>query len=115
MEKTMVDESNLSAYERIYQFGLAHGLLLREVEHLAEGRTDVVSKMRGNELSAAVKAMVVMVKRGKLDRRYFLVCIPGDRRVNFDTIKKLGAGNDARFAPEDRASALTGCQMGSVR
>lgn len=109
-----MSEDSVSVYERLMSFAASNGLPVRELDHAPEGRTDLASKIRGHSLASAVKAMVVMVKRGKSDRRYFLACVPGDRRVDFSAIKRLGAGDDVRFAPEDRAASMTGCVMGSV-
>src|SRR5438045_2255250 len=97
-------------YSKIQEFVQSHALAVREVEHAPEGRTDAASRIRGNALAAAVKAMVVMVKRGSA-RLYAVVCVPGDRRVSFDEVKRVLNGDDARFAPQDRAAALTGCVM----
>ncbi len=42
-----------------------HGAHYRLIEHEPEGRTELVSAMRGNTLSQAAKCIVLMVKIGK--------------------------------------------------
>ena len=86
----------------------------RVVEHAPEGQTELVSQMRGNLLSQAVKSLVVLVKIGKKESRYFLVNIPGDRRADLNAVKALCGGTHVMFAPAEKARKLTGCEMGAV-
>lgn len=37
----------------------------RLIDHASEGRTELVSALRGNALAAAAKCLVIMVKLGK--------------------------------------------------
>lgn len=91
-----------------------HGAEFRVVDHAPEGRTEVVSQLRGNELRQAAKAMVIMVKQGKKDRIYFLCVVPGDCRLDMEAVKKLGNGTHVLFAPADVATKLTGCVSGAI-
>ncbi|MBE0669931.1 MAG: YbaK/prolyl-tRNA synthetase associated domain-containing protein [Anaerolineales bacterium] len=86
----------------------------RVVEHAPEGQTELVSHMRGNLLSQAVKSLVVLVKVGKKESRYYLVNIPGDRRADLNAVKALCSGTHVMFAPAEKARELTGCEMGAV-
>lgn len=90
------------------------GARYRVVEHAPEGQTELVSQMRGNLLSQAVKSLVVLVKVGKKESRYYLVNIPGDRRADLNAVKALCAGTHVMFAPAEKARQLTGCEMGAV-
>lgn len=103
-----------SPRDRILALFQQHGATVRVVEHAAEGRTEVVSQLRGNELRQAAKAMVITVKLGKKDRRYFLCVVPGDSRLDMEAVKKLGNGTHALFAPADVATQLTGCISGAI-
>jgi len=102
------------AQTQLVNFLEQHSIPYRSVPHPAEGRTDVVSELRGNHPHQAVKAMVLMAKHGKKDRSYYLAAIPGDARINFAAIREIAHADEVRFAPEDRAAELTGCTMGSV-
>lgn len=63
--------------------------------------------IRGVPLSSGVKAMVVKSARG-----YFLVLIPGDRRIDFGKLKdKVGK---ASLATAEEVFSVTGCEVGSV-
>jgi Ala-tRNA(Pro) deacylase len=110
----MSDQQEYPTYDRVLSFLNEHEIPFREIEHAPEGRTDVVSAMRGNRIEQAVKAIVMIVKLDRKTRRNFLICVPGDRRVDFSKVAQVAGGGEARFAPPDLAQALTGCSMGSV-
>ena len=69
----------VNAYERLVALLDENGASYRLIDHEPEGRTEVVSPMRGNELSQVAKCMVMMVKIGKKQKRYVLGVVPGDR------------------------------------
>ena len=114
METLNPNQTHIDVYRQLIEFVEASGIPFREIDHAPEGRTDVVSELRGNALDQAAKAIVVMAKLGKTSRRYYLCVVPGDRRVDMGAIKRLSGAQHCMFAPEDRALALTGCEMGSV-
>lgn len=90
------------------------GARYRLIEHGPEGRTEVVSGLRGHPVSHAAKCIVVMVKLGKKVTRFILAVVPGDARVRLEALRKLKAATYAGFAPADRAAELSGCVVGTV-
>jgi len=86
----------------------------RVVEHEAEGRTELITRIRGNRLEQAIKSIVVQVRFGKKDKRYLLANVPGDCRIDLPAIQALFNGTDASIAPRDRAEQLAGCVIGSI-
>jgi Ala-tRNA(Pro) deacylase len=56
----------LDLYERLE----AGGARYRLIDHAPEGRTDLVSALRGHDVALAAKCLVVMVKVGKKQSRY---------------------------------------------
>jgi Ala-tRNA(Pro) deacylase len=101
-------------HERLVELLESEGAAYRVVEHEPEGRTELIAKIRGNRLEQAIKSMVVQVRFGKKDNRYFLANVPGDCRVDFDAISAgLGAAS-AAFAPRLKAETLAGCVTGSI-
>ena len=50
-----------------------HGAQYRLIDHAPEGRTELVSPLRGNALSQAAKCIVLMVKIGKKVTRHLLL------------------------------------------
>jgi Ala-tRNA(Pro) deacylase len=63
------------------------GAVYRVLEHEAEGRTEFITKIRGNRIEQAIKSMVVQVRMSKKENLYVLANIPGDCRVDFESIK----------------------------
>ena len=102
------------AYQRLLRVLDAGGARYRVIEHAPEGRTEVVSALRGNPLAAAAKCMVLMVKQGKKVTRYVLAVVPGDRRVDFDAIKRLYDASYVSFASSDVAERLAGSVAGTI-
>ncbi|MEV5596516.1 YbaK/EbsC family protein [Streptomyces sp. NPDC052496] len=86
----------------------------RLIEHAPEGRTDVVSELRGNALNQAAKCIVMRVKVTKKSSRYVLAVVPGDRRVDLARLKDLYDARHVSFADQPTAERLTGCVSGSI-
>lgn len=86
----------------------------REIEHIPEGRTDIISPIRGNKLSEAAKCIVVMVKIGKKTSKYVLGVVPGDMLIDLDVIKNLKNGTYVSFAAPEKAESLAGSVSGTV-
>jgi Ala-tRNA(Pro) deacylase len=86
----------------------------RLLDHPPEGRTELVSRMRGNRLSQAAKCMVVMVKQGKKITRYVLAVVPGDMQVDLEAIKRLLEGTYVSFASPAVAEQIAGAQIGTI-
>lgn len=117
-DKTAMHATNghvqISAYEALLGILQDEGIRFRLVEHEPEGRTDVISQIRGNHLSQAAKAMVVRAKFGKHIEKYFLVVVPGDYRLDFSAISKAVCADRILMAPPERAVELSGAPIGGV-
>lgn len=110
----MVTMRDADAYTRLVALLDAHGAGYRVIEHEPEGRTDIVSAMRGNDLSDAAKCIVLMVKLGKKTTRYVLAVVPGDARVDFGRIRALFSATYVSFAAADIAERLAGSVAGTI-
>jgi Ala-tRNA(Pro) deacylase len=86
----------------------------RLIDHAPEGRTELVSALRGNDLAAAAKCMVVMVKVSKKQARYVLAVVPGDTRVDLSSLKAHLGGSYAAMADTNRAEQLAGSVAGTI-
>jgi Ala-tRNA(Pro) deacylase len=86
----------------------------RVMEHEAEGRTELIAKIRGNRIEQAIKSIVVMIRFGKKETRYCLANVPGDCRIDLDAVRDHFGGTRSAFAPRERAEELTGCVIGSI-
>jgi Ala-tRNA(Pro) deacylase len=92
----------------------AIGARYRLLDHEPEGRTELVSALRGNELAQAAKCLVVLVKVGKKQSRYVLAVVPGDARLDLAAVKALHEGTYVGFADTAKAEALAGSVSGTV-
>lgn len=106
--------SALDAYERLIVALDAFGARYRLIDHAPEGRTELVSALRGHDVARAAKCLVVMVKVGKKQTRYVLAVVPGDARLDLPAVKALLGGTYAGFAATDRAEELAGSVTGTV-
>lgn len=103
-----------SAYHRLIELLESGDARYRLIDHEPDGRTEVVSRLRGNDLSQAAKCIVVMVKLGKKTTRYVLAVVPGDTRVDLDAIKRLLGGTYAAFASREIAERVAGSVSGTI-
>lgn len=101
-------------YDRLIELLDAKGARYRLIDHEAEGRTDLVSAMRGNDPARAAKCIVVMVKLGKKVTRHVLAVVPGDTRVDLNAIKGLLGGTYVSFASREIAERLAGSVSGTI-
>lgn len=86
----------------------------RLIDHASEGRTEIVSPLRGNKLSQAAKCIVMMVKIGKKVTKYVLGVVPGDARINLNAVKALYGGTYISFATPEIAERLAGSIAGTI-
>lgn len=91
-----------------------NGAVYRVIEHEAEGRTEFITKIRGNKIEQAIKSMVVQVRMTRKENLYYLANVPGDCRVDFDAIKAHFKADSVGMAAREKAEALTSCVIGSI-
>jgi len=101
-------------YTRLITLLDEHHADYRIIEHAPEGRTELVSAMRGNTLSQAAKCIILMVKIGKKVTKYVLAVVPGDARVSLDAVKALLRGTYISFASAEIAERLAGSVAGTI-
>jgi Ala-tRNA(Pro) deacylase len=107
-------ESNKDIHERLRELLNENGADYRVVEHEPEGRTEFIAKIRGNKPEQAIKSIVVQVRFGKKESRYYLANVPGHLRVDLQAIQSIFNGTDASIAPREKAESLTGCVIGAI-
>jgi Ala-tRNA(Pro) deacylase len=101
-------------YSRLLELLDREGAVYRLINHEPEGRTDIVSPMRGHPVRDAAKCMIVMVKIGKKVTRFVLAVVPGDRRVDLAAVQSLFNGTFVRFAEAAVAERLSGSATGTI-
>jgi Ala-tRNA(Pro) deacylase len=102
------------AYDRLIALLDQRGARYRLIDHTPEGRTEVVSSLRGNTLPQAAKCIILMVKIGKKTTRYVLAVVSGDARVDMGAVKALLGGTYVSFAATEIAERLAGSVTGTV-
>jgi Ala-tRNA(Pro) deacylase len=106
--------SDDSTYTRLIALLDEHHASYRLIDHAPEGRTDIVSPMRGNALHQAAKCMILLTKLGKKTTKYVLAVIPGGRRINLAAVKTLLGATYVSFASADIAERLANSAIGTV-
>jgi Ala-tRNA(Pro) deacylase len=104
----------METYDAIIQSLQKSGVRYQPIAHPPEGRTAPASKLRGNRLEQAAKAMVVRVDLPAADGVLVLAVLPGHRRVDFEALSRRFGGHSADLASKHSAEEITGCVMGSV-
>ena len=104
----------MNIYNKIVALLSEHQVNFKVIEHLAEGRTEHISIIRGNTPEQAAKAMVLQVISAAKQLSYVLAIVPGDSKVNFKAVAKRIGGKKSSFAPPEVAQSLTQCVMGAV-
>jgi Ala-tRNA(Pro) deacylase len=101
-------------YTQLVTFLDEHGAQYRLIDHEPEGRTEIISPIRGNALEQAAKCIILMVKIGKKVTKYVLAVVPGNARVDLNAVKALLGGTYISFASQDIAERLAGSVAGTV-
>jgi Ala-tRNA(Pro) deacylase len=109
-----LSDSAQDAYTQLITLLDRHAVNYRLIDHPPEGRTDIVSSMRGNTLAQAAKCIILIVKIGKKVTKYVLAVVPGNARVNLAAIKALFGGTYAAFATAEIAERLAGSVAGTI-
>ena len=106
--------TGMDTYGRLIALLDANNVQYRLIDHPEEGRTEIVSAMRGHSVAQAAKCIVVMVKQGRKTTKFVLAVVPGDARVDLGAIRSLKRGTYAGFAPPERAEELAASVVGTV-
>jgi len=112
-EKT-VSAADLGTHERIIRLLDEGGARYRVVAHPAEGRSEEIARIRGNDPSQSLKAIVVALKGGGQGERTVMAVVPGSRKLDMKALRKVCGAQKGSFAPPEVATAITGCAMGAV-
>lgn len=107
-------ERSTAAAEDLFRLLESGGAEYRLLDHAPEGRTDVVSEMRGNRIEQAAKCIVVRTKVTKKQSAYVLAVVPGDRKVDLDRIREHRDARNASFADSPTAERLSQSVSGAI-
>ncbi len=101
-------------HEELKSLLTREGASFRVVEHPAEGRTEFITQIRGNRLEQAIKSLVVQVRMSRKENLYCLANVPGDCRLDLESLRAHFQAESVAMAPREKAQALTGCVLGAI-
>src|SRR5437868_4998638 len=102
------------AYERLLALLDGQGARYRVIEHAPEGRSEIVSALRGHAARESAKCLILMAKIGKKATRFVLAVVPGDSRVDLDAVARRTGATSVRFAEKGVAESLAGSVSGTI-
>ncbi len=102
------------AYQRLIDLLEAQRASYRILHHAPEGRTELVSQLRGHPTREAAKCLILMLKLGKKVTQFILAVVPGDERVDLEGIKLQRNATYAGFAAAGVAEELAGSVSGTI-
>ena len=108
-----MSQATMSVFDRLVALFNENGARYRVIEHVPEGRSELVAVIRGTKPSQAAKAIVCEIEADGA-RRFALAVVPGDRKLNMKALARLIGGRKGSFAKPDVAEKLTGCVIGSI-
>ncbi len=101
-------------YSRLIELLDQNQAQYRLIDHAPEGRTDIVSPMRGNDIRQAAKCIILMLKLGKKTTKYVLGVVSGDARMNLKAVGALMGATYVSFASTNIAEELAGSVTGTI-
>ena len=101
-------------YSKIINLLESNNIPYEIIEHIEEGRSKEISLIRGNDPSQAMKALVITVKGGNIEKKNILAVIPGCLRLSAPSLNRLFGSKKTRFSTEEEVYNLTGCVIGGV-
>lgn len=106
--------SDNDTHERLLALLDSRNAKYRVIKHKPEGRSEEISRIRGNDPAQAMKAIVLTVRGGGKGKRAVMVVIPGNQRLNMKILLSHVGAQKGRFATSEEATELTGCVMGAI-
>src|SRR6266446_8368642 len=85
-----------------------HGVEFEKIEHEPVHTCEEAATVRGLSLEQGAKSLLFKTKVG-----FVLVVVPGDKRVDSRSLKKILGVKDARFASPEEVEELMVCKIGS--
>jgi Ala-tRNA(Pro) deacylase len=103
-----------STYQYLLDLLTEHGADFDLVDHEPLGATEEVSALRGHPAAWAAKALMVVVKLDRRQRKYVLAVVPGDRRVDLDAVRRYYGARYAGVCETGTAERLAGTPSGTI-
>ena len=78
--------TKMDTYQRLLALLDSQGAKYRVIEHEPEGRSEEISRIRGNEPSQAMKARVLSVRGGGKAKRAVMAVIPSNNLLDMKAL-----------------------------
>lgn len=101
-------------YKKLIELLDQNNAQYRLMDHESEWRSEIISKIRWNELKQAANCIILMVKIGKKDKKFVLSVYPADKRLNLNAVKDIYGGSYVSFADKEKAEELAGSVLWTV-
>jgi Ala-tRNA(Pro) deacylase len=105
-------QAKSNMFDRLTALLESRNAQFRIIEHPAEGRSDLVARIRGTAPGQGAKAMLCKSKDGS--RNLVLAVLPGDRKVDFKKVAEAAGLKKVTLATADEAMQETGCAVGAI-
>lgn len=106
--------SDNQTYKELMAFLDKNKATYRLIDHPPEGRTAIVSPMRGNELSQAAHCIILQIVINNKEKKYVLAVVSGDAKVDLAAVKGLFNGSYVSFADKETAEKLSESVSGTI-
>lgn len=104
----------MTIHEKLIALLEENHCIYRICTHEAEGRSEQIAKIRGNEPQQAMKAIVIMAKINKKEKQYYLAILPGDKMLDLNALEIYTGASKVIFASREIAKELSQCEIGAI-
>lgn len=108
-QATKQAETVKSVFENIKDLLDKNKISYKLIEHKPAFTSEDAAKIRGSSLSLGAKALIM-----KADKKSIMIVVPGDKKVDTSTFKKLYQVKDLEMATKEEVKAVSGVEVGAV-
>ncbi len=108
-QATKQAETVKSVFENIKDLLDKNKISYKLIEHKPVFTSEDAAKIRGSSLSLGAKALIM-----KADKKSIMIVVPGDKKVDTSTFKKLYQVKDLEMATKEEVKAVSGVEVGAV-
>ncbi len=106
---TKQSETVRSVFENIKNLLDKNKVPYKLIEHKPVFTSEDAAKIRGSSLSLGAKALIM-----KADKKSIMIVVPGDKKVDTSTFKKLYQVKDLEMATKEEVKIISGVEVGAV-
>lgn len=103
------NENKKNVFEKIKNLLDKNKISYKLIEHEPVFTSEDAAKIRGSSLSLGAKALIM-----KADKKTIMIVVPGDKKVDTSTFKKLYKIKDLEMATKEEVKIISGVEVGAV-